>query len=309
MIWAWLAVQLALATACALAAGAGSARRSVTAVLLAMAIALPLFASLAPLNVVVLCFVSLIVLVKTTQIASSRGDWPIGRRLWHLFGLVDTRGARSVPPAMDLRALGVVLLNCMLLAGAALALTRLSGISGFAHRAAWVVCTATAVYAWFEVVSGVLRVGYLAFGVDVPTLQRNPIISRSLAEFWGQRWNRVMSGWLREFMFDPLARRRHPQLGLAAAFSASAAIHAWLFLALGTSAALMVAAYFLLQGAALFVEARLDLRRVSPIIGRLWTIIVLLAPLPLLVDSFFQSVELEFAGKPSASVLFAFLHA
>ncbi len=296
MIWTWLAAQLAIATACALVAGKGGARRSATAGLVAIAVALPWFAPLAPHQVVTLTFVSIMVLIKTMQIASSRSNWPVGSRLWHMFGIADTRRARRVSVALDLRGLGAVLLNCALLVGAMIAVTRLSGISGFAYLVAWIVCTATMVYTGADLLSDLLRVVYLALGVDVPTVQRNPILSRSLAEFWGQRWNLVVGGWLREFMFDPLARRRHPRLGLAAAFGGSAGIHAWLVGALGTSAALMMVAYFFLQGTALFVEARLGLRHAPPAVGRLWTIIVLLVPLPLLLGPWFQSMGIGSAG-------------
>ena len=291
MIWTWLAAQLALKATSVLAVGEGSVRRALAAALLAMAIVLPFLVPVAPLNVVLLCFLSIIGLIKTTQVAASGNDWPMGRRLWHLFGVADTRFARRVPRVMDLRALGVVLLNGVLLSGAVFALTSLGGLSDLAYRVAWTVCAATIAVAGFEVFSGLVHVGYLAFGVDVPALQRNPIVSRSLAEFWGQRWNRVVSGWLREFVFEPLARRRHPRLGLAAAFGASGALHFWLILGLGIGAAVQMAAYFLVQGAALFVESRLGVRRAPPILGRAWTIAVLLVPLPLIFGPWLEALD------------------
>src|SRR5206468_9155475 len=115
--------------------------------------------------------------------------------------------ARDVPRAIDLRSIRVVIFNGMLLFGAVFALMRLGSLSGLEYRIAWTVCAATVAVAGFEVLSGILHVGYLAGGVDVPAVQRNPIVSRSLAEFWGQRWNRVVGGWLREFMFEPFARK------------------------------------------------------------------------------------------------------
>src|SRR5258706_12735123 len=97
MIWAWVAAMVALKTACALTAGEGSVRRSVTAALLAITIVLPFVGSLAPLQVVLLSFLSIVGLMKTTQIASSGSDWSIGHRLWHMFGIVDPRCAHEVP--------------------------------------------------------------------------------------------------------------------------------------------------------------------------------------------------------------------
>lgn len=296
MIWTWLAVQWALASACVLTAGGSGVRRAATGMLLAVVIALPGVASLAPLQTVALCFASIVALLKTMQVASSGGHWSAGRRLWHLFGVVDTRHARRVPPSLDVRALGVVLLNGLLLTAAVAALAGLGGLSGFARTVAWVLCTAALAYSAAEVISGLLHAGYRACGVDVPTLQRNPILSRSLAEFWGQRWNRVVGGWLREFFFDPLARKRRPQLGLAAAFGASAAMHAWLIIGLGASAAAMMAAYFLLQGAALFIESRIGLRRAPAAVGRVWAIGVVLVPLPLLLGPWTQALGTAYFG-------------
>ena len=297
-IWTWLAVQLVLASACVLAVGGSGTRRGLATACLAMVITLPLLAALAPLQTVALCFVSIVVLMKATQIASSRAHWSGGRRLWHLFGVVDTRHARRVPRSLDLRVLVVILVNGLLLAGAVAALIGLGGLSGFPRLVAWVLSTAVLALASFEVISGLVHIAYRAWGVDVPTLQRNPVMSRSLAEFWGQRWNRVVSGWLREFMFEPLARKRRPRLGLAAAFGASAAIHAWLILALGAGAAAMMAAYFLLQGAALFAEARIGLRRAPPLLGRLWTVGALLVPLPLLFGPWVQALGTAYFGAP-----------
>ena len=294
MIWAWIGAQMALKTASVVAVGEGLARRTLAGALLAVTILLPFIVSLAPLNVVVLCFFSILALIKVTQIASSGAHWPIGRRLWHLFGVVDTRLARRVAPEVNLRALGLIFVNFFLLLVAAFALTRLSGIEGVGRYLAGTVCAAAVAVTAFEVFSGLVDATYRAIGIEVPAVQRNPLASRSLAEFWGRRWNRVVSGWLREFVFEPLARRRHPRLGLAAAFAASGAMHFWLIIGLGIGAAIQMAAYFVVQGAALFLEARLGLRRAPPAMGRLWTFVVLLAPLPLLFGPWLQALEQEF---------------
>ena len=294
MIWAWLGAQMALKTASVVAVGESSVRRTLAAALLAVAILLPFVAPLAPLQVVLLCFLSIVAMIKFTQIARSGGHWSLGRRVWHLFGVVDTRLARRAAPAVDLRALGLAFLNGLLVLGAVFALTKLDGLLGPARYVAWTLCAAAIALGGIEMFSSLVHAVYLAFGVAAPRMQRNPVVSRSLAEFWGQRWNRVVGGWLREFVFEPLARKGRPRLGLAAAFAASGALHFWLIIGLGIGAALQMAAYFLLQGAAVFVEARLGLRRAPPILGRAWTIVVLVAPLPLLFGPWLDALAREF---------------
>src|SRR5437868_6371310 len=46
-----------------------------------------------------------------------------------------------------------------------------------------------------------------ACGIGVERFWHCPIASASLSEFWGQRWNRIVSGLLREVLCLPLARR------------------------------------------------------------------------------------------------------
>ena len=83
------------------------------------------------------------------------------------------------------------------------------------------------------------------------------------AEFWGERWNRTVGEWLYRFAFRPLARRRRPMLGLAAAFALSALLHAWMFVvALDVRAGFMAGAFFLVQG------ERLDAAQVNPVLQK-----------------------------------------
>src|SRR5436190_320061 len=87
-------------------------------------------------------------------------------------------------------------------------------------------------------------------GAGGSTVRKTPIAARSLREFWGERWNRVVGSWLRRTFFVPWARRRHIGVGLALAFTVSALLHGYMALAaVGLAAALPMTTFFLLQGA------------------------------------------------------------
>ena len=131
-----------------------------------------------------------------------------------------------------------------------------------------------------------------ALAIGALVLGRNGVRARTVAEFWGKRWNRAVGEWLGEFVFAPLARCGHPALGLMSAFVASALVHAWLAaVALGElRAALSIAAYFVVQGGAVLVERRLGVRAWPPAVARAWTALVVAGPSPLGVGPFLRTL-------------------
>src|SRR5262245_11225905 len=57
---------------------------------------------------------------------------------------------------------------------------------------------------------------FRAMGFPVERFWDCPIAATTLGEFWGQRWNRLVSGLLRDVLFIPLARRVGTRLALFA---------------------------------------------------------------------------------------------
>src|SRR5262249_2854902 len=53
----------------------------------------------------------------------------------------------------------------------------------------------------------------------------NPLAATPLGEFWGQRWNRVVSGLLRDVVFFPIARRAGARFALFVVFAYSGLYH------------------------------------------------------------------------------------
>jgi D-alanyl-lipoteichoic acid acyltransferase DltB (MBOAT superfamily) len=130
-----------------------------------------------------------------------------------------------------------------------------------------------------------LRSIYLLVGVAVPPIHRSPLASRSLREFWGDRWNRIVGGWLREAIFLPLARRRRTTEGSTLAFVASALLHGYAATAaIGAAKAAPMIAFFLLQGALVLVERALRVERWPDAWARIWFFSAMLCTLPLFLQ-------------------------
>lgn len=80
-----------------------------------------------------------------------------------------------------------------------------------------------------------------------------PFVARSPADFWGQRWNLFVSGFLRRFVFVPLARGGHVYRGAAAVFLVSGLAHEYfVFVSVerGAYEPGYMLSFFALQGAA-----------------------------------------------------------
>ena len=124
-------------------------------------------------------------------------------------------------------------------------------------------------------------------------IQETPIAARSLRDFWGKRWNRPVSAWLHRFFFLPLARQHRPDLGLCCAYLVSGAIHAWLaWVALGAFAAFGMAVFFGLQGVFILAEDRLQVHAWPVPLARAWTLTLLLATSPLIIDPYLRILHL-----------------
>ena len=116
-------------------------------------------------------------------------------------------------------------------------------------------------------------------------MHRTPIAARSVGEFWGQHWNIITSAWQRTFVFWPLARRGCAGVGVLCCFFVSGALHAWpMLVALGPFAALSTMVFFVFQGVVVLAESRLRIHTWPVAIARVWTLVILLASLPLYID-------------------------
>ena len=172
--------------------------------------------------------------------------------------------------------LGLALLACARLAwsttGSLLLATALAlpGLSFILH------------FGIFNLVAGAWRYA----GVDVHALFRAPLQSRSLAEFWGRRWNLAFSEMTSIGVYRPLRAAVGKPPALVVAFLFSGLLHE-LAISLPVRAGFgLPLLYFAIHGALMLVERGLE-RADRPVyrraaVGRAWTAFWLVAPLPIL---------------------------
>jgi hypothetical protein len=143
----------------------------------------------------------------------------------------------------------------------------------------------TLLYSGAELVFELSALLFSIAGYSLPLMHRAPIAARSVGEFWGLRWNIIVSAWLRTFVFWPLARRRFAGAAVVCCFLVSGVFHGWPMLAaLGTVAAVRTVAFFVIQGVAVLAEGRLSIHTWPDAVARAWTLVILLGSSPLYID-------------------------
>lgn len=250
--------------------------------------ALPEGSSL-PRFVLALC--ALLAILRTIDLA---GDSLSGtrHRVHHLTAVFDTRLARSVPRVVRSRLLAQTL-PWLLACGAALWVGVLGReLSGTAYWAVRWGCGAVFAVSAVEVVARVVPFLWGLAGVEPPVLHDSPLLSTSVRDFWGCRWNKVVALWLRLNVYAPLRRGRSGGLALAATFAVSALFHWYLVAAaLSIRLAWVMGAFFLVQAALMVVEDSLQVRRWPTAAARVWAIASILATSPLFLEPMVQLVE------------------
>jgi hypothetical protein len=156
-----------------------------------------------------------------------------------------------------------------------------------APAAGWAVRYGAGILLCYFGVEGALRAFEFfdrCFGLSPPVLHQHPVLSLSLAEFWGRRWNRVVGHWLFTALYRPLALRKRPVLAVLAAFVGSAILHQYFtWAAIGFGWSLIMASFFLLQVPLLLLEAALGQQRWPRPARRAWTVACLVLTSPLFV--------------------------
>ncbi|NVB38612.1 hypothetical protein G6O69_12295 [Pseudenhygromyxa sp. WMMC2535] len=247
-------------------------------------------------------FACLAVLVTGRSVDLLRGrgaavDPSAARRLWLLVAFFDVREAKACEPAFAARE-RVWLAGHLVVMGLGAWLGFGASGAGWTYWAARWLGGLGFLYGLIEVLQSSMLLGYARLGVALPRINERPILSRTLAEFWGRRWNRVVSGWLRAGIFEPItgAERTPPRAAAAVAltFVASALLHLWVaWVPLGLCGGVTMASFFVVHGALMLAERGLGVRSWPALEQRAWTLAWLLLTSP----SFIEPMMQIFAGS------------
>jgi hypothetical protein len=206
------------------------------------------------------------------------------QRLVHLLVLVDTRHLWRVQRHFDAgAALKLVLAVALFFAG--LYVVRVAeGFTGWPHYALRWSAGAFLAFLGLEAMVAIVTSLLALSGWSTHLLHDAPHRSLTLAEFWGERWNRIVSRLLEGLVFRPL-KRRSPWLALTASFVLSGALHAYMIgVPLGATAGLCWGAFFLAQPPLIALERWLKVRCWAPVAGWGWTAGWLLILSPLMTE-------------------------
>jgi Membrane bound O-acyl transferase family len=143
-----------------------------------------------------------------------------------------------------------------------------------------------------------LSLFWQAQGIDARPIMSNPIVARTLSEFWGKRWNLGFRQLAHEFIFRPLLRRTGGIVAGLLVFLVSGLVHDLVISVPARRGYGLPTAYFLLQGLGVIFERspwarKVGLQRKLP--ARVFTLWVTAAPVYWLFHpAFVQRVILPF---------------
>ncbi len=126
--------------------------------------------------------------------------------------------------------------------------------------------------------------------IDARPLMDWPILSQSVSEYWGRRWNRAFRDLAYRFLFRPLTARFGGRWGLLAGFLFSGIVHDVVISLPAGGGYGLPTLFFGFQGAAMLLERSsfgrmLGLGQGWP--GRAFTALAILVPAPLLFHPWF----------------------
>lgn len=194
-------------------------------------------------------------------------------------GFLSAHAQRSPAPREWLAGFGMFALGLVLLFVAARPVD-----PHRAYQIGWVGMAAIALVLHFGIFQ-VLSCAWRSIGIDARPLMQRPMVSRSLAEFWGRRWNTAFRDVTHRFLFRPLTARLGPRWAIVAGFVFSGIVHDLVISVPASGGYGGPTVFFALQAAGLTLERTRIGRQIG--LGHGWkgwgfTMVFVLAPACLL---------------------------
>jgi hypothetical protein len=171
-----------------------------------------------------------------------------------------------------------------LVIGAGLIVLALHYVDSHTFLAGWIAGTGLMFVLHFGTLY-LLSLFWRSVGIDAPAIMQAPLLSTSLSEFWGKRWNLAFRDMAFCYVFKPLVKRLRPAWASMSVFLVSGLIHDVVISITAKSGYGLPTLYFLLQGICLQFERsrwgeKLGIRKGMR--GRLFCLLVTLGPVGLL---------------------------
>lgn len=286
----WFVLQLGLSMLMALVVGPSALRRAAALGPVCVALVVPwVTAPTEPYQGFLLATGGLIPLMRYVDLARERRPSSPLVRVWFSVTPFDVRRVERLPPGVDLPVVAGLVAFVGLTAGAWWLVGLAETLDGPARLSLRWSAGLVFAYSIVESIVRTVRTGYRLGGIEIPPVHVHPALARSVQEFWARRWNRPVHEWLMAHCFMPLARRRHPRLGILAAFAASTAIHVWLAaVPLELDMVLSMGVFFVVQGPVVLIELELGVPRWRRPLQHAWAVVVLGGLSPLFVEPFLR---------------------
>jgi hypothetical protein len=135
-----------------------------------------------------------------------------------------------------------------------------------------------------------IALGWQRAGIPVKPIMQRPLVSCSLRELWGERWNLGFHTLSHAWVFQPLQRRFGSEVATLGAFLASGLLHDLVISVPARAGYGLPTAYFLIQGSGVLFErskfaTRFGLRQGAR--GWVWTALVAAGPVYALFHPWF----------------------
>lgn len=126
-------------------------------------------------------------------------------------------------------------------------------------------------------------------GADTRTLFKEPMLSVSLAEFWGKRWNLAFSEMTALALYRPLKPRIGEKAAMVAAFVFSGLLHEVAISVPVKAGYGLPLLYFFIQGILIIIERKLECSGIlkNKLLARCWVFAGLILPFPVLFHKWF----------------------